>query len=145
MEAGESRLYVVARRVLLDALEALAEQREALILVGAQAVYLRSGDADLFVGRYTKDADIGIDPTRLAADPHLEKAMVAAGFTLSLDRGDGQPGTWLREVSMDGGPVAVPVDLLVPEVSGEQAGPARQQGCRRRAAAHADQRRGRGR
>ncbi len=33
-------LYVAARRVLLDALDALAGQREALILVGAQAVYI---------------------------------------------------------------------------------------------------------
>jgi len=42
----QQQLYVAARRALLDAAEALAEQREALILVGAQAVYLRAGDAD---------------------------------------------------------------------------------------------------
>ncbi len=34
-------LYVVARRVLLDALDALGPHREACVLVGAQAVYLR--------------------------------------------------------------------------------------------------------
>jgi hypothetical protein len=33
-------LYVAARRVLLDALGALDNHREALVLVGAQAVYL---------------------------------------------------------------------------------------------------------
>jgi hypothetical protein len=40
-------LYVIARRVLLDALDALGEHRNATILVGAQAVYLHTGDADL--------------------------------------------------------------------------------------------------
>lgn len=33
-------LYVVARAVLLDALDALGEQRNAVVLVGAQAIYL---------------------------------------------------------------------------------------------------------
>ena len=37
--------YVLARSVLLDALEALGEQRSALIVVGAQAVYLHTGPA----------------------------------------------------------------------------------------------------
>ncbi len=36
-------LYVAARRVLLDALTLLAPHGEALIVVGAQAVYLRTG------------------------------------------------------------------------------------------------------
>lgn len=38
-------LYVLARRVLLDALEALRPHKNALILVGAQAVYLHTGPA----------------------------------------------------------------------------------------------------
>jgi hypothetical protein len=42
-------LYTVARTVLLDALEALGEHRKALVLVGAQAIYLRVGEADLAV------------------------------------------------------------------------------------------------
>jgi hypothetical protein len=33
--------YVEARRVLLDALEALGAQRRAVVLVGAQAIYHR--------------------------------------------------------------------------------------------------------
>jgi hypothetical protein len=111
MEFGKNQLYVVARRALLDALDALIEQRDAVILVGAQAVYLRSGTADLQVALYTKDADLGIDPTRLSANPHLEKAMVDAGFTLSLDRADGQPGTWLRDMRSGDGTITVPVDL----------------------------------
>ena len=38
-------LYVAAREVLLDALDALGEQREALILAGAQAIYIHTGAA----------------------------------------------------------------------------------------------------
>lgn len=33
-------LYVMARRVLLDAIDALGHHRDAIVLVGAQAVYL---------------------------------------------------------------------------------------------------------
>ncbi len=40
-------LYVIARRVLLDAVEALGDHRHATVLVGAQAVYLHTTDADL--------------------------------------------------------------------------------------------------
>ena len=39
--------YVLARRSLLNTLDLLVDQRDALVLVGAQAVYLwtgRSGD-----------------------------------------------------------------------------------------------------
>lgn len=37
--------YVAARAVLLDALEALGPQRDAVIVVGAQAIYLHTGVA----------------------------------------------------------------------------------------------------
>ena len=43
-------LYMAAREVLLDALDALGEQREALILAGAQAIYIHTGAADVAVG-----------------------------------------------------------------------------------------------
>ena len=38
-------LYVRAREVLLDALEALGPHRGSIILVGAQAIYLHTGEA----------------------------------------------------------------------------------------------------
>jgi len=44
--------YVEARRVLLNALTALAPHGSAIIVAGAQAVYLRTGDADLAVAPY---------------------------------------------------------------------------------------------
>lgn len=105
-------LYVLARRVLLDALDALAEQRGAVIVVGAQAVYLRSADADLTVAAYTSDADLGLDPHRLGEHPHLEHAMTAAGFTR---RHRDEPGTWVRTENLTGAPVDIAVDLLVGE------------------------------
>jgi hypothetical protein len=43
---------------LLDALVALEPHIDALVLVGAQATYLHTGDADLAVAEYTTDADL---------------------------------------------------------------------------------------
>lgn len=59
-------LYVRARAALLDATDALAEQIDALVLVGAQAIYLHTGDAQLAVAEYTTDADFTIGPADLA-------------------------------------------------------------------------------
>jgi len=73
-------LYVMARRVLLDALDALGSHRGAIVLVGAQAVYLRVGEADLAVAPFTTDGDLAIDPAVLAEIPPLEKALMEAGF-----------------------------------------------------------------
>ncbi len=50
--------YVLARKVLLDALEGLGEQRGAVVIVGAQAIYLHTGDAELAVAPYTTDGDV---------------------------------------------------------------------------------------
>ena len=49
MTGAPDPLYVLARAALLDALEALGPQRDATILVGAQAIYLHTGDIDLAV------------------------------------------------------------------------------------------------
>ena len=49
--------YVVARRVLLDALTALAPHIDA-VSWRAQAVYLHTGTADLAVAPYTTDGDL---------------------------------------------------------------------------------------
>ena len=48
--------YVEARRVLLDALIALEPHIEAVILIGAQAVYLRTVDRLPALPAYTTDA-----------------------------------------------------------------------------------------
>ncbi len=70
--------YVVARGVLLDALQALGEQREAVILVGAQAIYLHTGAIELPVAEFTIDADLTLDPSLLRQSPELESALNAA-------------------------------------------------------------------
>lgn len=104
-------LYVIARRVLLDALDALSEHRDATILVGAQAIYLHTGDADRGVAEYTTDADLAIDPNLLAEIPTLEQALEGAGFVASSSA----IGTWKTRRRTAGSlDVDVQVDLLVP-------------------------------
>lgn len=91
--ADRQRLYVVARRVLLDALVALQDQSEAITIVGAQAIYLRSVEVELSVASYTSDADLGLDPSRLVDEPLLEQAMTDAGFVRGVAD---HAGSWLR-------------------------------------------------
>lgn len=111
-------VYVAARRTLLDALDALGSQREAVVLCGAQAVYLHVGEADLAVAPYTTDGDIALDPTALAKKPLIERAMVDAGFDLSPT----DVGTWRRAALVEGTSTSVGIDLLVPD---SVAGPGR--------------------
>lgn len=99
-------IYVSARRALLDALDALAEQRDAFVLVGAQAVYLHAGEGDIAVAPYTIDADLALDPRALADEPLLDRVLRQADI-----QPDKQPGSWL--VPVDGR--FVPLDLMVPE------------------------------
>lgn len=112
--------YVVARRVLIDALSALAPYGPAVIVAGAQAIYLRTGAADLSIAPYTTDADITLDPASLADAPTLEATMTGAGFVLSSQAdGHNEPGVWIMTAVVDGIVMTIPVDLIVPEgVSG---------------------------
>lgn len=105
-------LYVVARRVLLDALEALGPHRNATILVGAQAVYLHTGAAELAVAEHTTDADLALDPDLLDEIPPLEQALQDAGFLYMGKKG---VGVWkTHRPDQDSNEVEVQVDLLVP-------------------------------
>lgn len=106
---------VAARTVLLDAIEALAGHQPALIVVGAQAIYLRTGLAGLRVAPYTTDGDLALDPTLLGDDPLLEEAMARGGFRLRR-QGDGgvDPGTWIGTTEIAGETYSVQVDLIVP-------------------------------
>jgi hypothetical protein len=93
--------------VLLDAFEALNGHSDALILVGAQAVYLHTGAASFAVAEHTTDGDVAVDPRVLGPRPEIAGAMRAARF--SLDERDGHelvggmgfvartPGSRLRE------------------------------------------------
>ena len=96
-------LLVLTRSALIDALEALADQREAVIVIGAQAVYLQTGGIDVALAETTKDSDVAIDPRLLNDDPLLEEAMKSADFVPSPD-----PGSWVS-------PHGIPVDVMVPD------------------------------
>ncbi|MGO9832985.1 MAG: GSU2403 family nucleotidyltransferase fold protein [Polyangiaceae bacterium] len=105
-------LYVMARSVLLEALEALGPHRDAIVLVGAQAVYLRVGEADLAVAPFTTDGDLAIDPAVLATIPPLEEALMAAGF---LPKSKDSVGVWItKRPTSRGVDAEVAIDLLVP-------------------------------
>ena len=110
MSATPPPEYVLARSVLLDALQALGPHLDAVVLVGAQAVYLHTGDAELIVVPTTTDADLALFPAKLLDEPLLEDALRGAGFELAAD-----PGAWR-------GRFGVAVDLMVPEaLSGESS------------------------
>jgi hypothetical protein len=107
-------LYVASRRVLLDALDALEAQRQALCLVGSHAVYLRSGSVDLSKAAMTSDGDLGLDPNLVVTTPLLEAALSQAGFTRDISGRQPQPGTWWRTQDVNGIGLPIAVDLLAP-------------------------------
>jgi hypothetical protein len=102
MSGGPDPIYVRARTALLDAADALAEQLDAVVLVGAQAIYLHAGDADFAVAEYTTDADFCVAPADLGDRPLLSESLEAHGFSLRE-----HPGAWMS-------PDGIPVDLMVP-------------------------------
>lgn len=105
-QTGGSDALVLARSTLLDALIALRQHRESVVVIGAQVVYLHTGSAPVAVAEATKDSDVGIDLRTLGDDPLIDEAMRRAGFHQDLVHG--QPGSWLS-------PSGIPVDLMVPD------------------------------
>ena len=103
MSGAPDLLYVRARSALLDAAEALAEQLDAVVLVGAQAVYLHTGDAEFVAAEYTTDADFCVAPADLRKTPLLDELLTARGFSPGE-----HPGAWFS-------PDGIRVDLMVPE------------------------------
>ena len=115
--AGASPEYIAARRVLLDALTALRPHLESTILVGAQAVYLRTSVLWMDVVQpYTTDADLVLDPGLLLGPPPLTALLEEAGFERYRPVPDGppEPGVWCPRFPEAGGELAR-VDLIVPE------------------------------
>ena len=94
--------YVAARRALIDTLEILAPHRDALILVGAQAVYMHA-PGGLATPAHTTDADLAISPDLLATEPEITALLAARGYRPTSD-----PGGWTA-------PGGVHVDLMVPD------------------------------
>lgn len=105
MPGAADPILVRAREVLLDALDALEPHLDHLVLIGAQAVYQHTGDADLTIAPFTQDADLALDPRQLESAPLIESCLSEAGFVQGVTR---QPGCWYGR---DG----VEVDLMVPQ------------------------------
>lgn len=105
------RGYVVARNILLDALAALAPYgSEAVIVVGAQAIYLRCDETATPISPFTLDSDLVIDVEQRTSDVPIRAHLESLGYTLR----NGQPGLYQSpNVPVDarafGG-----VDLFVP-------------------------------
>ena len=55
-------LLVRSRSALLDALDALADHRDSVVVIGAQAIYSRTVAATVALAEATKDSDLAIDP-----------------------------------------------------------------------------------
>ena len=109
METTYDADQIDAREALLDAVDALGRHSDAVILVGAQAIYVhtKSEEANFALSPFTYDADIALDPDLLRDSPTIIDAMSGAGFALK-----DQPGLYRRGERLQ-------VDLLVPEaVSG---------------------------
>jgi hypothetical protein len=124
---GRDPLYVEARRVLLDALSALSSHLPALVVVGAQAVYLRTAGLPDVNAPFTRDGDLVLDPALLADEPQLAVVMEAAGFRLKRRDGHPQPGIWLASATIGGVADDVPLDLIVPDGA---LAPSRRRGAR---------------
>jgi len=110
--------YVVARTALLDALDALGPHRDAAVLVGAQAIYIHTGDAGLAVAEFTTDDDLVLDPTRIPEDPEIAEAMRSKGFYRDEKESGPDIGIWSSRREIEGVPAIVKVDLLMPEAVG---------------------------
>ncbi|PSL54222.1 hypothetical protein B0I31_107279 [Saccharothrix carnea] len=82
--------YVKARSVSLDALDGLGAHRDAVVLVGAQAVYLHAGDADFVTAPTTTDA---ADAESGFGDPdEIKMSMVALVDDLLRELDRATPG-----------------------------------------------------
>jgi hypothetical protein len=110
----DTDLLVRSRSALLDALEALVAHRDAVIVVGAQAIYLQTSSAPVALAEATKDSDLALDPRSMPDEPTIESAMRDAHFLPNLV--SGQPGAWVN-------PEGIPVDLMVPAHLAGPGGP----------------------
>lgn len=110
MSGDPDPVYVQARAALLDAADALIPHLDSIVLVGAQAIYMHTGSADLAVAEFTTDADFSVDPLSLSDSPLIDSLLRAKGFVPRE-----HPGGWTS-------PTGVYFDLMVPEAL---AGPGR--------------------
>lgn len=107
---GADPQLISARRVLLDALDALGPHASSVVVIGAQAIYLWITSSAIAVAEMTTDADFALNRETLQPDPPLEQLLESAGFTRSTD--PSQIGVWLSAESLE-------LDLHVPTSQGD--------------------------
>jgi hypothetical protein len=114
---------ISSRAALCRALDALADQRDAITVIGSHAVHERTKSLRIS-STTTKDGDLSVTPSLVADTPLLIDAMRAAGFRplgeLEAERFAGkrqryaaQPGLWALDISDSGRPIGE-IDLIVP-------------------------------
>lgn len=108
--------YVQARKLLLDVVEALGVQREAVILIGAQAIYLRRSSEEIAVAEFTRDADLAVVPRKLKNAPALNKVMKSLGLTSE------EPGIWTTSGTAMALELTNEIDLIVPAALADPRG-----------------------
>lgn len=107
IEMGYPAEYVAARAVLLDALQALGDHLPAIVVVGAQAVYLHTGAGNFVEPPMTTNGDLALNVASLSEEPEITTALADAEF-----RPGPNPGSWV-------GAGGVAVDIMVtPSQSG---------------------------
>ena len=86
MTSAGRELNARARRGLLDALDALGPHARGVVLVGAQAIHLRTGDTALGIrtAPFTSDADLLLDTRLVSGEPPVETVLSQAGFSQQL-------------------------------------------------------------
>lgn len=111
---GDSDGYDVARENLIRVLRTLrAYRRDSVVVVGAQAVYLRTHEITMtpFLP-FTLDSDLAIDPRILETTPPIRQTLIDAGY----QHRHGDPGLYWAPGSSDDQPLnGAQVDVLVPE------------------------------
>jgi hypothetical protein len=88
------------------------------VLVGAQAIYIHTGDAGLAVAESTTDGDLVLNPERVPEDPEISAAMRSKGFYRDEKESGPDIGIWSSVREIDGVEAIVKVDLLMPEAVG---------------------------
>lgn len=97
---------IESRNYLLNALDALSNQSQALTVIGAQAVHERSSALKL-QSTSTTDGDLAVSPELFADCPTVADALRKAGY---CQRSQDRPGIWVSNDRDNDS-----VDLLVPE------------------------------
>lgn len=83
---------VTSRRALIDVITGLADQREALTVLGGHAVIeVSQGIPALPPEDTTRDGDLGVIPQLLSDDPNLSARMTELGYEAARPE---RPGVW---------------------------------------------------